>query len=67
MAISGNKNNLISISGVPFEPKKGGGKNYLLSFAENGNYFRTAQVRRATLIFAVEREGMNTIYGIQAN
>lgn len=44
MAIAGKKNNAISISGVPFEPKKEGRKSYLLSFAENGNYFRRAQV-----------------------
>lgn len=67
MSIAGEKNNPISISGVPFEPKKERRKCYLLSIVENGNCFRTAQVRRATLVFAVEREGMHTIYAIQAN
>lgn len=61
MSIDGEKNNPISISGVTFEPKKP------LSFAENGNSFRTAQVRCTTWIFTVEREGIRTTYGIQAN
>lgn len=65
MSIAGKINSPISISGVPFEPEKE--RSYLLSFSDNGNYFRTAQVRWATLIFAVERDRMQSIYGIQAN
>lgn len=64
MSIAGKKNSPVSISGVPFEPAKA---RSFLSFSDNGNYFRTAQVRWATLIFAVESETMQSIYEIQAN
>jgi len=62
MSTAGENSNLISVSSVSFE-KKERRKTYLLSFAENGNYFRTAEVRWAPLIFAVERDGMKMFMG----